>query len=105
MSSKRPTDWRALGCAAAIGAAVALPAGIFAGRAGLGAQSDERRPPANAGPRTRDINSPGFRNDPYVIDQQRRVVEALETSCRESKQHCAEAEQARLRIEEAAAGK
>jgi hypothetical protein len=43
--------------------------------------------------------------DPFVIDQQRRVLEALQASCRNFKSHCTEAEQARLRIQEAKAGR
>ena len=96
-----------MGCAAAVGAAIALPAGIFAGR--YGARSSETASHDGAAPvsgrRTRDIYAPDFRSDPYVIEQQRRVAEALEQSCRSSKLHCKEAEQARLRVEEAAARK
>jgi hypothetical protein len=40
-----------------------------------------------------------------VIDQQRRVVEALETNCRHFHSHCTEAQQARLRLNEAEVGK
>jgi hypothetical protein len=55
------------------------------------------------GPAGRDVYSPRVIGDPYVIEQQRKVLEALEVSCRRFKRHCAEAEQARLRIEEAEA--
>jgi len=85
---------------------IALPAGIVAGRY-LSVSDEPNRANAAAydtGRRTRDMYAPGFRNDPYVIDQQRRVVEALEQDCRRSNQHC-EAEQARRRVEEAVAGK
>jgi hypothetical protein len=107
VTRQRETDWRLLGCAAAIGAAIALPAGIVAGRYGFRSSetTNPNGPASVSGRRGRDIFAPDFRNDPNVIEQQRRVVEALEQSCRHSKLHCKEAEQARLRVEEAAAGK
>lgn len=86
---------------------IALPAGIVAGRylSGSGEPNNTNAAASDTGRRTRDMYAPGFRNDPYVIDQQRRVVEALEQSCRQSNVHCKEAEQVRRRVEEAAAGK
>jgi hypothetical protein len=94
-----------MGCAALVGAAVAFPLGLIAGadeppraalkgETGVDPSSGQRR----AG---RNPYSPRVASDPYVIEQQRRVLEALETSCRGFKSHCAEARQARLRIEEA----
>jgi hypothetical protein len=55
-------------------------------------------------PPGRNPYAPDIGNDPYVIDQHKRVVEALETSCRHFKLHCTEAEQARLRMNETEAG-
>ncbi|HEX8443145.1 MAG TPA: hypothetical protein VF631_05815 [Allosphingosinicella sp.] len=49
---------------------------------------------------SRDMYSPAVLNDPYVVDQQVKVVEALERSCRELREHCEEARAARQRIEE-----
>jgi hypothetical protein len=97
-------DWRLIGCAAAIGAVVAFPAGLMF--AGLGAplsrDGSGARPDAPAGKKAeaRDFYSPKVTSDPYVLDQQRRVVEALELECRHYGKHCAEAGQARRRIEE-----
>jgi hypothetical protein len=107
VSSKSRTDWRILGCAAAAGVAVALPAGIVVGRYGLDSEpsASERDAAIVAGKRTRDVYSPSFRNDPYVIEQQRRIVESLEQACRETRQNCKEAEEARRSVEEAAAGR
>ena len=107
MSSKSRTDWRVLGCAAAAGVAVALPAGIVLGRYGLSGEPSRSETSAAtvAGERTRAVYSPSFRNDPYVIEQQRRIVESLEQACRETRQHCREAEEARRSVEEAAAGR
>ena len=93
-----------IGCAAAIGAVVAFPAGlIIAGRDSPPARDGSAaRPNAPAGNKAeaRDFYSPKVTSDPYVLDQQRRVVEALELECRHYDKHCAEAGQARRRIEE-----
>lgn len=107
MSSKSRTDWRILGCAATAGVAVALPAGIVLGRYGLGGEpsASERNAATLAGKGTRNVYSPSFRNDPYVIEQQRGIVESLEQACRETRQHCREAGEARRSVEEAAAGR
>jgi hypothetical protein len=99
-------DWRVIGCAAAVGAAVAFPAGLMlAGRdAPRHQEGKAARPnaPATKKADARDFYSPNISTDPYVLDQQRRVVEALELECRHFKKHCAEAGQARRRIEESA---
>ena len=107
MSSKSRTDWRILGCAAAVGVAVALPAGIVLGRYGLSGEhsAPEVKSGTVAGKRMRDPYSPSFRSDPYVIEQQRRIVESLERACRETRQNCKEAEAVRRSVEEAAAGR
>ena len=104
MSTGRFAGWRSLGCAAALGALVALPIGVFVGASGWG---DGATPSSGAqsvggnGPAVRDVYSPQVLSDPCVIEQQRRVAEALELSCRQSGSHCEEARQARLRISEA----
>jgi hypothetical protein len=93
-----------IGCAAIVGAAVALPVGIYIGSSG----GESQRSPAGASPGSsgsRNVYSPSVLSDPHVIDQQRRVVEALELSCRQSNAYCEEARQARLRIMEAEASR
>ena len=106
MTRRTGRDWRAIGCAAAVGAAVAFPAGLMlAGRDAPRQQEGKAaRPyaPAARKAEARDFYSPNVSADPYVLDQQRRVVEALELECRQFKKHCAEAGQARQRIEESA---
>ena len=96
-------DWRMIGCAAAIGALVAFPAGLMlAGRDappirnGGAARLDV---PAAKKAEARDFYSPKVVSDHYVLNQQRRVVEALEPECRHYGKHCAEAGQARRRVE------
>lgn len=44
--------------------------------------------------RTRNVYSPEFATDPCVIEEQRRVAQALRLSCEQFKTHCKEAEQA-----------
>ena len=44
---------------------------------------------------SRNLYSPRITNDPYVVSQQRAVVEALEAECRHDGAHCAEAQAAR----------
>ena len=93
-----------IGFAAAIGAVVAFPAGLmFAGRdAPPPRHGSAARPNAPAAKKAeaRDFYSPKVTSDPYVLDQQRRVVEALELECRHYGKHCAEAGQGRRRIAE-----
>ena len=86
-----------------MGAAIAFPAGLIVG----GSFPTHERPTpgkgnAAAAPKAeaRDFYSPDFRTDPYVLEQQRRVVEALELSCRQFRERCREAAEARRRIEE-----
>jgi hypothetical protein len=96
-----------MGCAALIAASVAFPVGLFVGGgepSGEAARQQRRSAPSRGEvPTARNAYSPSVASDPYVIEQQRRVVQALEASCRQSGQYCAEAKQARLRIEEAEA--
>jgi hypothetical protein len=81
--------------AALAGAAVAFPAGLYFAR--------PIAPAAPPRPRTgsaslRNHYAPDILSDPHFIDQQRRVVEMLEASCRSSGEHCREAAAARARL-------
>ena len=109
MSRGTGRDWRIVGCAAVLAASIAFPLGLIVG-GGEPAREINRpparpAPPRGPAPPARDVYSPRVTSDPYVIEQQRRVLRALELSCRQSKRHCSEAEQARRRIEEAEAGR
>ena len=109
MTGSGRRDWRAIGCAALLGAAIAFPVGLIVGdeETPRGTARESRLPGSSGGvtPTARNPYSPRVAGDPYVIEQQRRVVRALEASCRQLTRHCAEAEQARRRIEEAEAGR
>lgn len=94
-----------LGCAALLGAAIAFPAGMMLGGSGAGPEHAAERGAGDASgakPRqgVRDIYSSSILDDPYVIEQQLRVVEALESSCRHLGERCAEAQRARERVEQ-----
>ena len=82
--------------AALAGAAVAFPAGLYFGRPIAPAETAWPRAAGSVSLRNR--YSPAMLADPYFLDQQRRVVEALELSCRRSGAHCATARAARARL-------
>jgi hypothetical protein len=85
-----------VGGALLVGAALAFPAGLW-----VAGQHRADRPPARQ-PQAdmRAVFSPDVRGDPYVLDQLRQQVEALETHCRRTGRICAEARAARHRLEE-----
>lgn len=93
---------RSLGCAALLGAAIAFPAGMMLGGRGPTPEQAMEGGVGNAPrskPAVREFYSPSILDDPYVIEQQLRVVEALESSCRLRGERCAEARSARERVE------
>jgi hypothetical protein len=98
-----------MGCAALLGASIAFPLGILVGGYDPPRQAPRGpgRPAPTGGqvPTSRNVYSPRIASDPYVIAQQREVLRALESSCRQFDRHCEEAGQARLRLEEAEAGR
>ena len=74
-------DLSRLAIAILLGAALAFPAGMMAGRLGSDAPPAERdRPRTTTG--VRDVLSPAMRSDPWFIERQREGVEALEAHCR-----------------------
>ncbi len=94
-------DLTRLAIALLLGAALAFPAGLW-----VAGRQDTARPSA---PRPhaerRAMFSPDVRGDPYVLDQLRQQVEALEAHCRRTGEMCAEARAARRRQEELAAAR
>lgn len=92
-------NWPQIGCAIFLTAAVALPAGVWlaersprAPAAPSSANAARSPPPA---PEVRNVYSANIRNDPYVLDRQRAVVESMERLCRSERRNCAEASAAR----------
>jgi hypothetical protein len=95
-------EWRRLGCAALLGAIIAFPTGVlFSGRARVDQKTtDSKATSAPAGrAEARKPYSPDVLGDPYVVRQHREIVEALEMSCRQTGENCAEAKQARRYLE------
>lgn len=96
-------QWLSLGCAAALGAMIAFPAGMFlSGRHPV--RSDEAGSraagaPFGREPEARNHYSPTVLTDPYVRRKHEEIVEMLETSCRQTRQGCAEARTARRYLE------
>jgi hypothetical protein len=88
-----------LGGALLLGAALAFPAGIWISGERETGRPAARRPPAEM----RAVFSPDVRGDPYVLDQLRQQVEALEAHCRGTGEMCAEARGARAHYAELAA--
>ena len=96
-------QWPLVGCTALLTAAVALPAGIWIARTTMSVPADEAdaasrptsRPTGAAG---RNPYSAEILNDPYVIDRQLAVIEAMERDCARFGNGCAEAKAARAYI-------
>ena len=89
-------DLTRLAAALLLGAAIGFPAGLWvAGRDGA-----DRPPTRQSQADRRAMFSPDVRGDPYVLDQLRQQVEALEVHCRRTGEMCAEARGARQRIDE-----
>jgi hypothetical protein len=90
-----------------IGALIAFPAGVIVGNNGSSPTHarDKGRPGATVrrGSPGRDVYSPNVATDPYVLEQQRKMLEALEANCRQLDLYCTQAQQARARITEAEA--
>jgi hypothetical protein len=95
-------EWQRLGCAAVLGAIIAFPAGIlFSGRGSVEQNTIASRAQAPAGEaQARKPYSPDVLSDPYVLQQHREIVEALEMSCRQTGEGCAEAKRARRYLHE-----
>src|SRR5687768_6783059 len=96
-------EWQRLGCAAVLGAIIAFPAGVLlSGRGSV--QQDPTESKAAGGTASeagaRKPYSPNVLSDPYVLQQHREIVEALEISCRQMGEGCVEAEQARRYLRE-----
>lgn len=91
-----------IGCAILLIAAVAFPAGIWLARtsqAPLAGAPAPSRAPARAKAVARNPYSANIRDDPYVLERQRGLVEAMERGCARSGAGCAEARQARRYID------
>ena len=75
-------NWPQIGCVMLLTAAVAFPAGLWmAGSTDQSAGAPKVSAPRRPGSPVRNPYSATIRNDPYVLDAQRAVVEAMERAC------------------------
>jgi hypothetical protein len=89
-----------LGCAAAIGALLALPAGYGLGRHFSQPSAEQRRDVASTtGARMPNLFAPNILSDPAVRNQHQKIVESLELACAQQKLYCKEAASARRWLE------
>ena len=91
-------DLTRLATALLLGAAIAFPAGLWV----AGQREPGERPAPQTAAARRAMFSPDIRGDPYVQDQLRQQVEALEAHCRRTGKMCREARAARTRMDELA---
>ena len=90
-----------LGCAAAIGAMLALPAGYVLGRHSPQRSAEQRKEVISA-KREKMLNvfSRNILSDPTVRDEHRKIVEGLERACVQQRLYCEEAASARRWLDE-----
>ena len=84
-----------------LGAALAFPIGYLLAPTDVRTQlpvTAKAELPSD-GSKGRNVFSPSIAGDPYVREQWRRTADMLERQCRERGLYCAEAKQARARIE------
>lgn len=84
-----------LSLAAMAGAAIAFPAGLYFARP---IAPNEPMTLRTGSASLRNHYAPAILRDAYFINQQSRVVETLEVSCRSTREHCREAAAARERL-------
>lgn len=89
-----------LGCAAVIGALLALPAGYLLGRHSLQPSPSARKEAiTRQTQRMPNVFAPNILSDPAVRDQHRKIVESLELACAQQRLYCEEAAAARRWLE------
>lgn len=108
MSERAARKWPLVAVTALLTAAVAFPAGLWlsANRAperrevavAVSPRASAAAPPA-AQAKVRDVYTARIASDPYVVGQQRAVVEAMERSCAHLGEGCREAAKARNYID------
>lgn len=98
-------NWPQIGCFMLLTAAVAFPAGLWmAGSTGPDNTSTSQVPaPRRSGSPVRNPYAATIRDDPFVLDRQRELVEALERACLQTGAQCPEARGARRYLDRHAA--
>lgn len=113
MSGQAERKWPLVGLTALLTAAVAFPAGLWLSStrapASEGLRDAESPLPRGAGAAAhgkaavRNVYSARIASDPYVVAQQRAVVEAMERGCTHLCEDCAQAAQAKQYLDRVAA--
>lgn len=112
MGEQAGKKWPLVAVTAVLTAAVAFPAGLWISTmpTATGEEAPDTEPAQRSratAPTTkaavRDVYSARIASDPYVIDEQRAVVEAMERNCRHLGEGCGEAAAARKYIDRQAA--
>jgi hypothetical protein len=89
-----------LGCAAAIGAVLALPVGYVLGRHSPQPSAESASEVSSTkNQKMLNVFSPNILSDPAVEDQHRKIVEGLELACVQQRLYCEEAASARRWLE------
>ena len=92
-----------VGCLVVLGGVTLFYAGILLGRQHATTAEPAKRAPgtarASTKPLVRNVFSPSVIADPYVLDEQRKVVEALERACEHQRRNCATAQDARAYLD------
>ncbi|PTS87833.1 hypothetical protein DBR17_05335 [Sphingomonas sp. HMWF008] len=92
-----------IGCLVVLGGVILFYAGIVLGRQQASTAQPGKHPPgtarASTKPLVRNVFSPSVIADPYVLDEQRKVVEALESACEHQRQNCQTARDARAYLD------
>lgn len=102
--AKPNRSWPQIGCIMLLTAGVAFPAGLWvAGAARDDSAASQVPATRRSGSPVRNPYSATIRNDPYVLDRQRELVEALERACRQTGGQCTEARGARRYLDRYAA--
>jgi len=89
-----------LGCAAAIGAVIALPVGYVLGRHSPQPSAESASEVSSTkSQKLPNVFAPNILSDPAVRDQHQKIVENLELACVRQRLYCEEAASARRWLE------
>jgi hypothetical protein len=88
-----------LGCAAAIGAVLALPAGYVLGRHSQPSAEQRKEAISTKSEKMPNLFAPNILSDPAVRNQHQKIVESLELACVQQRLYCKEAASARRWLE------
>jgi hypothetical protein len=88
-----------LGCAAAVGAVLALPAGYVLGRHSQPSAEQRKEVISTKSEKMPNLFAPNILSDPAIRNQHQKIVESLELACVQQRLYCKEAASARRWLE------